>query len=108
RCMRARAARPAAISSGIIVGEAAAIAVLTARVGDHRNDPELEGYTAGSGPGVWIPTPPAFTAPQGAFLQFVTPCGYDDPARFRPKPPPALDSRTYTMDYNEIKDLGRA
>jgi len=97
-----------AISSGIIVGEAAAIAVLTARIGDHRNDPELEGYTAGSGPGVWIPTPPAFADPQGPFLQFVTPFGYDDPARFRPKPPPALDSRTYTMDYKEIKNLGRA
>ena len=97
-----------AISSGIIVGEAAAIAVLTARIGDHRNDPELEGYTAGSGPGVWTPTPPAFAAPQGPFLQFVTPFGYDDPARFRPKPPPALDSRTYTMDYKEIKNLGRA
>jgi hypothetical protein len=101
-------ASPAAISSGIIVGEAAAIAVLAARVGDRRNDPELEGYTAGSGPGVWTPTPPAFAAPQGPFLQFVTPFGYDDPARFRPKAPPALESRTYTIDYNEIKDLGRA
>jgi hypothetical protein len=38
----------------------------------------------------------------------VTPFGYDDPARFRPKAPPALDSRTYTADYNESKDLGRA
>jgi hypothetical protein len=106
--MAGLSANPAAISSGMVVGEAAAIAVLTARVGDHRNDPELEGYTVGSGPGVWTPTPPAFAAPQGPFLQFVTPFGYDDPARFRPKPPPALDSRTYTMDYNEIKDLGRA
>src|SRR4029453_7677790 len=33
---------------------------------------------------------------------------YGDPARFRPHGPPALDSRTYTADYNEIKDLGRA
>jgi membrane-associated phospholipid phosphatase len=84
------------------------MAALAARVGDHRNDPELEGYTGGSGPGVWIPTPPAFANPQGAFLQFVTPFGYDDPARFRPKDPPALDSRTYTIDYREAKDLGRA
>lgn len=99
---------PAAIASGIVVGEAAAIAVLAARGGDHRNDPELEGYTAGNDPGVWIPTPPTFAAPQGAFLQFVTPFGYDDPARFRPKAPPALESRTYARDYNEIKDLGRA
>ena len=82
--------------------------MLAARVGDHRNDPELEGYTPGSGPGVWIPTPPAFANPQTPFLRFVTPFGYDDPTRFRPHAPPALDSRTYTIDYNEIKDLGRA
>ena len=101
-------ASPEAIADGIAVGEAAANAVLAARVGDHRNDPELEGYTPGSGPGVWIPTPPAFVNPQTPFLQFVTPFGYDDPARFRPHAPPALDSKTYTIDYNESKDVGRA
>ena len=101
-------ASPAAIADGILVGEAAAYAVLAARVGDHRNDPELAGYTPGSGPGVWTPTPPAFANPQTPFLQFVTPFGFDDPARFRPHAPPALDKRTYTADYNEIKDLGRA
>jgi hypothetical protein len=82
--------------------------VLAARAGDHRNDPELEGYTPGGGPGVWSPTPPAFANPQTPFLRFVTPFGYDDPARFRPKAPPALENRTYTVDYNESKDLGRA
>ena len=101
-------ASPEAIADGIPVGEAAANAVLTARVGDHRDDPELEGYTPGSGPGVWIPTPPAFANPQTPFLQFVQPFGYDDPARFRPHAPPALDGRTYATDYDEIKDLGRA
>jgi hypothetical protein len=101
-------ASPGAIADGIVVGEAAANAVLAERVGDHRNDPELEGYTPGSGPGVWIPTPPTFANPQTPFLRFVTPFGYDDPARFRPKAPPALDSKTYTIDYNEIRDLGRA
>jgi hypothetical protein len=101
-------ASPGAIADGILVGEAAANAVLAARVGDHRNDPDLVGYTPGSGPGVWIPTPPAFANPQTPFLQFVTPFGYDDPARFRPHAPPALSSRKYTADYNESKDLGRA
>src|SRR5262245_44314098 len=76
-------ASPGAIADGILVDEAAAYAVLAARVGDHRNDPDLVGYTPGSGPGVWIPTPPAFANPQTPFLQFVTPFGYDDPARFR-------------------------
>ena len=100
-------ASPGAIADGIMVGEAAANAVLASRVGDHRNDPELEGYAPGRGPGVWIPTPPAFANPQTPFLQFVTPFGYDNPARFRPHAPPALDSRTYALDYNEVKDVGR-
>jgi hypothetical protein len=96
-----------AIAAGIAVGGVAANAVLAARAGDHRNDPELEGYTPGSGLGVWSPTPPA-APPQTPFLRFVTPFGYDDPARFRPAAPPPLDSRTYTADYNESKDVGRA
>jgi len=99
---------PEAIADGIVVGEAAANGVLAVRVGDHRNDPDLEGYTPASGPGAWIPTPPAFGNPQTPFLRFVTPFGYDDPARFRPHAPPALGSSTYTADYDEIKDLGRA
>lgn len=102
------AASPEAIADGIAVGEAAADAVLIARENDYRNLPDSVGYTPGSGPGVWAPTPPAFSAPQTPFLQFVTPFGYGDPARFRPKPPPALDSKTYTDDYNESKDVGSA
>ena len=39
-------ASPEAIADGILVGEAAANAVLTARVGDHRNDPDLDGLHA--------------------------------------------------------------
>lgn len=101
-------APPEAIAEGVRVGEAAADAVLDARRDDRRNDPDLAGYTPGSGPGVWVPTPPLFGDPQTPFLRFVTPFGYDDPARFRPQPPPALDSRTYTADYEEIKDVGRA
>jgi len=101
-------ATPDSIAHGIEVGEAAANAVIEARKDDHRNDPELEGYTPGSGPGVWAPTPGGTINPQSPFLQFVTPFGYDKPSRFRPAPPPALDSKTYTTDYNEIKDLGRA
>ena len=96
-----------AIDDGIAVGEKAANEVLAAREGDNRNLEELTGYTAGSGPGVWIPTPSGSPNPQTPFLQFVRPFGYDEPSRFRPSAPPALDSRTYAIDYNEIKDLGR-
>jgi hypothetical protein len=99
---------PAEIADGILVGEAAARAVLANRLGDHRNDPDLTGYTPGSGPGVWIPTPPAFANPQTPFLRFVTPFGYRNPARFRPRGPRGLGRRAYAVDYNEIKDVGRA
>jgi hypothetical protein len=102
------AASPEAIADGIVVGEVAANAVLAARVGDHRNDPDLQGYAPASGPGAWIPTPPAFANPQTPFLRFVTPFGYDNPARFRPHGPPALHSGTYAADYNEVRDVGRA
>src|SRR5262245_48555076 len=63
------AASPEAIAGGITVGQAAADAVLAARVGDHRNDPELQGYTPATGPGAWSPTPPAFANPQTPFLR---------------------------------------
>src|SRR5215213_3562535 len=97
-----------AIADGTYVGKKAANAVLDIREGDFRNAADALGYTPGSGLGVWVPTPGGSTNPQTPFLQFVTPFGYEDPARFRPAPPPALDSRTYTNDYNEIKDVGRA
>ena len=96
-----------AILDGIAVGELAANEVLAKREGDNRNLGELTGYTPGSGPGVWIPTLGGSPVPQTPFLQFVKPFGYDEPSRFRPPAPPALDSRTYTNDYNEIKDFGR-
>jgi hypothetical protein len=96
-----------AIAAGEAIGEAAAYEVLQARANDRRNDADQTGYTPVAGPGAWIPTPSGSANPQTPSLQFVTPFGYADPARFRPKPPPALDSRTYTHDYNESKDLGR-
>jgi hypothetical protein len=102
----ALSASPQAIEAGIACGEAAAGAVLAKRDGDNRNLLDLTGYTPGSGPGVWIPTPPAFGAPQVPFLQSVRPFGYDDPTRFRPIAPPALESETYLADYLEIKDYG--
>ena len=98
---------PAAIANGVAIGDAAAGEVLRLRAGDRRNLTDLYGYTPGSGPGVWRPTPPAFGPPLVPSLRFVRPFGYDDPARFRPSAPPALDSKTYTVDYNESKDVGR-
>jgi hypothetical protein len=101
-------ASPEAINAGVVAGLAAANAVLSKRADDNRNLPDLTGYIPVSGPGEWIPTPPAFGAPQTPFLQFVTPFGYEDTARFRPIAPPELRSHKYTRDFIEIKDYGAA
>jgi hypothetical protein len=94
------------IEAGVAIGEAAAHKALAQRDGDNRNLPDLLGYTPASSPGVWVPTPPMFVAPQTPFLEFVRPFGYDDPARFRPIAPPPLESHKYLADYLEIKDYG--
>jgi hypothetical protein len=101
-------ALPDAIAAGAAAGEDAACKVLEKRAEDRRNLPDLIGYTPDSGPGIWVPTPTTFAPPQTPSLRFVLPFGYEDPARFRPHAPPSLDSRTYTADYIESKDVGRA
>jgi hypothetical protein len=56
--------------------------------------------------GVWRPTP-LLNAP-GAGPQFasMTPWTMRRASQFRPAPPPALTSATYTTDYNESKIMG--
>lgn len=57
---------PDAKTAGVAVGEAAAMAVISARTGDGLEANAT--YTPGSGPGAWIPTPPAFAAPATPWL----------------------------------------
>ena len=79
------------------VGEAAA-ALINARVGDG-----LEAniaYTRGSGPGAWIPTPPAFAAPATPWLAQMRPFTMKSAGYHLPDPPEALTSETWKRDYN--------
>jgi hypothetical protein len=46
--------------------------------------------------------------PQFTHWSHVTPFALDSPNQFRPGPPPALTSRTYSDDFNEVKSLGIA
>jgi hypothetical protein len=52
------AAASDAKSTGVAVGEAAAMAVFSARIGDGLE--ASVSYVPGSGPGVWTPAPPPF------------------------------------------------
>ena len=91
-------------NAGIEVGEAVAARYAGIRRADP--NPPLPPYTGGTEPGDWRPTEPAF-APM-AFLQqaYFIPLSLTGPARFRAPPPPALTSKKYTDDYNEVKEKG--
>src|SRR5215510_10295430 len=93
-------------SNGISAGRHAASAILAARAGDGRD--AVVPYTPGSGPGVWVPTPPNFPAAAGPEVARVQPWTLKSPSQFRVKPPPDLTSERWARDYNEVKALGAA
>jgi hypothetical protein len=55
-------------------------------------------------PGVWIPT--AQTPPIGTYLGLMRPFSLESANQFRPHGPPALSSRRWARDYNEVKEIG--
>jgi hypothetical protein len=54
--------------------------------------------------GVWIPT--AATPPIGSYLGQMRPFSLASADQFRPSGPPALDSKKWARDYNEVKEIG--
>src|SRR6266542_4714299 len=93
-------------TAGIVWGEFVANQILAARAGDGWD--AIVPPPGGSGPGVWIPTPPAFLPYLLPQWGFVAPFGMSSSAQFRPPGPPSLDSQQYAADYNEVKELGAA
>jgi hypothetical protein len=89
---------------GIAAGEAAAAAMLAARVNDGLFGPFQ--FTAGTTPGAWRPTPPAFAFDPGASVGFVKPFLIESPSQFRSDGPNALTSDAYATDFAEVKELG--
>lgn len=89
---------------GVAAGASAAAAMIARRTNDGRDAPI--GYTPGTGPGVWQPTPPAFLAAQTPWLAFVVPFTMRAPSQFRPGPPPSLTSQRWADAFNEIKLRG--
>src|SRR5437667_1823839 len=93
-------------TAGIVWGEFVANHILAARANDGSD--AIVPPPGGSGPGVWVPTPPAFLPYLLPQWGFVTPFAMSSSAQFRPPGPPALDSQRYAADYNEVKELGAA
>jgi hypothetical protein len=92
--------------AGIIWGEFVGNVILAARSDDGSN--AVVAPPGGSGPGVWVPTPPAFLPYLLPQWGFVRPFGMMNSSQFRPPGPPALDSQRYAADYEEVKELGAA
>ncbi len=93
-------------SAGRVWGEYVADRILAERAQDGSTNSVAP--PGGSGPGVWVPTPPAYAPyllPQWGFLK---PFCMATQTEFRPPGPPALDSARWAADYNEIKALGAA
>ena len=98
---------------GIATGQSAAAQMIAARVGDGSSPPQFS-VPASTEPGVWQLTP-SCPAAGGVNFQWqnMTPFGVPSTpgskawiAPFAPPPPPALTSRRYTEDFNEVKRVG--
>lgn len=96
----------AAETNGVALGNLVADKMLALRANDGWN--AVVAYTPGSGPGVWVPTPPAFAA--GLLPQWgnVTPFAMTSSSQFTPQGIPALGSTVYAAAFNEVKELGSA
>jgi hypothetical protein len=87
-------------AKGIDLGKKAAAAIMALRTNDGSNAPES--YRPHTSAGVYVPTTIPVSSTFGAMSPWVMKTGSD----FRPAPPPALNSPTWTKDANEVKELG--
>lgn len=92
-----------ASDAGVDVGKAAAAALLP----HYRSTLPLpvDPFIGGTGPGEWRPTPGILQGANTA-LANMPPWTMESSRQFRPGPPPRLDSRRYTREYEEVKELG--
>jgi hypothetical protein len=95
-------------TDGVSIGVTVAAQILSLRSNDGANAKPIP-YIFGNAPGDYQSTPPNFPKqPQFTHWSHVTPFALDRADQFRPGPPPALTSKTYTDDFNEVKSLGIA
>ena len=91
---------------GVTVGAKAAAGIIALRACDGSFPNPAPPFIGGTDPGVWRPTLPAFAPMIAPWMGNVTPFTLTRPSQFRAQPPPALTSREYARDYNEVKTLG--
>ncbi|WGD52058.1 vanadium-dependent haloperoxidase [Bradyrhizobium sp. CB1650] len=87
-------------TKGIELGRTAAAEVIALRADDGSN--ASESYRPVTGPGVYVPT----AIPIESAAAKTRPWVMREAGQFRPAPPPALTSETWTRDLNEIREIG--
>jgi PAP2 superfamily len=96
-------------TDGVQVGESSALTLIALRANDGRGANVAYAYPNVPTPGVWIPTPPGFLAPQIPWVSRMTPFTMTSASQFLPTDgPPDLGSRAWARDFNETKILGEA
>ncbi len=97
----------AADDPGVAVGAIAAAGIIAVRASDGSFPvPAPAPFIGGTGIGDWRPTPPALAPMLAPWLGAVTPFTMTRPSQFRALPPPAVSSREYARDYNEVMAIG--
>ena len=92
-------------TNGIMVGAAAATAILANRVGDGRFGAPFWPFPAEPGPGQWRPNP---NNDPNAWVRNVRPFTLPSSDYFQTSGPPLpLTSAKYAAEFNEVKALGR-
>jgi PAP2 superfamily protein len=95
-------------AEGIRVGQTVANRILALRSTDGSAIGPIP-FVFGNAPGDYQSTPPNFPKqPQFTHWSHVTPFALERASQFRPGPPPALTSDTYSEVFNEVKSLGIA
>jgi hypothetical protein len=95
-------------AEGISIGQTVADRILTQRSNDGSANTPIP-FIFGTAPGDYQSTPPNFPKqPQFTNWSHVTPFALERANQFRPGPPPALTSDTYSDVFNEVQSLGIA
>jgi len=91
--------------NGIALGAAAGDAILALRAGDGAFANPVVTIPVSTVPGEYNAVPP-FPFVFAPFWKTMQPFSLNSYNQFRSSPPPALNSSTYTHDFNEVKDVG--
>jgi hypothetical protein len=91
-------------SDGVALGQRVADALIVQRQDDGFRAPVTYTPPDPPVPGVWLPTAP--TPPIGTYLGQMRPFALRSADQFRPAGPPALSSKRWARDFNEVKAIG--